>query len=281
MLQNEVAKIGREAGAETVAVACYDYATQTSWGYRGDEWFHAASTIKVAVLVGLFSAAEEGRFSLDAPLHVRNRFLSKADGEPYRIASGRDANDEVHAAIGKTMKLRELAYHMIVTSSNLATNLLVDLVGVDYVHQVLEHLQVEGISLKRGVEDEKAFEANINNSVTARGLMKLFRLICEERAFSSEASQEMLGILRQQRFNSGIPAGLPEEVRQQSEFAHKTGEISSVAHDAGLVYIGDRAPYVLVILTSWPAETSPRKETVADISRVVYSYLVEEEDEEA
>ena len=135
ILRREVTRIGEEAGAEAVAVAFYDYATDTGWSCSGGRWFHAASTIKVPVLVGVFAAVEEHDLSIESRVHVRNQFYSVVDGAPYRIDSGRDANSEVHSTIGKTMKLARLAHHMIVTSSNLATNLLIDLVSADSVQR--------------------------------------------------------------------------------------------------------------------------------------------------
>ena len=90
-------------------------------------------------------------------------------------------------------------------------------------------------------------------------------------ALPIEASEDMLEILHAQEFNSGIPAGLPESAR----VAHKTGEISTVAHDAGLVYLPDRQPYVLVILTSWERERGGRHETIARISEAVHEELTE------
>ena len=144
---------------------------------NGDRWFHAASTIKVAILVALAAAVGEHRFELYSRLAVRNRFLSAADGSPYRISSGRDANSDVHKHLGRTMRLEELALHMIATSSNLATNLLLDLVGVEYARGLLGTLGVDGLDLRRGVEDERAFEAGISNRATARGLVQLFRAI--------------------------------------------------------------------------------------------------------
>src|SRR5690606_20625023 len=149
---------------------------------------------------------------------------------------GRDANAEVHAYIGKTMRLSELAYHMIVTSSNLATNLLLDAVGLERVRRTLEELGVKGVELRRGVEDERAFEEGISNRVTAEGLVQVLRLIEEKQALSTAACERMLEILHQQEFRGGIPAGLPEDAR----VANKTGEISTVAHDAGLVYLPER-----------------------------------------
>ncbi len=276
MLRQQVRKIGEEAGAEAVAAAFYDYETATAWSTHGHRWFHAASTIKVAVLAGLFDASAAGRFRLDDRLHVRNFFLSAADGEPFRVASGRDANTEVHAALGKTMRLNALALHMIATSSNLATNLLLDLVGVETTQATLERIGADGLAIHRGVEDERAFEKGLNNEVTADGLVRLFRLIHDGEVFSKEASEQMMDILFQQQFTRGIPAGLPDAVRNDAQVAHKTGEISTVAHDAGLVFLPNRQPYVLAILTEWAPGAADRKETVAKISRALYEHLVEE-----
>jgi len=167
------------------------------------------------------------------------------------------------------MRVADLAVHMITTSSNLATNLLLDLVGLETVQRALDDLYVDGIDVRRGVEDERAFEAGINNRVTADGLVQLLRLIAEERAFSPELSREMLGILHAQEFRSGIPARLPAAVR----VANKTGDISTVAHDAGVVYPPHRKPYVVAILTEWAPEASGRSATIADISRAIYELL--------
>jgi beta-lactamase class A len=270
-LREQIERIAEESGAERVATAYYDYGTETGFSYRGDDWFHAASTIKVPVLVGVFAAIEDGELQLDSRIHVRNQFLSVVDAIPYRIQSGRDANSTVHAAVGKTMKVRDLAHHMIVTSSNLATNLLVDIVGLERLQATLEQMGVDGVRLRRGVEDERAFEEGINNEVTASGLVQVLRLVDEEKAISKRASDQMLEILHQQEFRSGIPAGLPDDAR----VANKTGEISTAAHDTGLVYLpGDRKPYALAILSEWDAKkTSGRRDTLARISRAVYEHL--------
>jgi beta-lactamase class A len=277
IVQHKIAQISSQAGTKTAAVAFHDYETESAFSLHGSRWFHAASTIKIAVLAATFLAIEDERFTLESRVHVRNRFVSVVDGEPYRIPAARDANSKVHAAIGKTMRVDELAFHMIVTSSNLATNLLLDLIGLERAGQLLAKLNVEGIDLRRGVEDDKAFEAQINNRVTADGLVRLLRMIQEERGFSPGSSQKMLSILNQQEFNSGIPAGLPQTARDAARIAHKTGEISTAAHDAGIIYLPKRKPYVLAILTEWSENnSSSRMETVAKISEVVYGSLVEE-----
>ena len=275
-LTTRVEEIAQELGGEGLAVSLYDYGTGLQWSQRGDRWFHSASTIKVAVMLALFGAIDAGRFTLDSRLHVRNRFISLVDGTPFRVAAGRDADKEVHASIGKTMRIGDLARHMIITSSNLATNLLVDLIKVDQAQEMLARHGIRGVELARGVEDDKAFEANFNNRVTANGLVALFRVIYERRGVLPESAREMLDILFEQQFRSGIPAGLPSGVRSEARIANKTGEISMAAHDAGLVFLADRKPYVLAVLTETEPNSDKRMDRIARVSTAVYKCLTDE-----
>jgi beta-lactamase class A len=264
--------LARASGALALSVAVHDTETHLSFRRDADRWFHAASTIKVAILLGVYASIHHGWLLPHSRVHVRNRFFSAADGSTFRVFADRDANSELHAAIGKTMRVDELALHMIATSSNLATNLLLDLVGLETVQRTLDELRVDGIDVTRGVEDERAFENGIINRVTADGLVQLLRLVAEERAFSSDLSREMLEVLHAQEFKRGIPARLPGAVR----VAHKTGEISTIAHDAGVVYPPDRKPYVIAILTEWAPEATGRSSTIAEVSRAVFEMLTQD-----
>jgi len=272
--ESRIEQIAQETGNK-LAVSLFDYETNQEWSRNGDQWFHSASTIKVAVLLTLFGAIEARRFTLESRLHVRNRFISRVDGSPFRVSITRDADKAVHAAIGKTMRVGELARHMIVTSSNLATNLLVDLINLDKAQEMLAGYGIQGIELARGVEDDKAFEVNFNNRVTATGLVALFRAIYEKKCVGSESTKEMLDILLQQEFRSGIPAGLPSDVRARACIANKTGEISVVAHDAGIVFLPERQPYVLAVLTESEPNANGRMERISRVSAAVYEYLTQ------
>ncbi len=273
-LQSRFAELEASAGARALGVALLDLETGGAFHYHADRWFHAASTIKVAILLGVFGAIHRGELLPQSRLHVRNRFLSAYDGSPYRVRLDRDANADIHREIGRTLRVSELADAMITTSSNLATNLLLDLVGLDILQRTLDSFGLEGIDLRRGVEDELAFEHGINNRVTANGLVGLLRLIGEEEAFSPTLSQQMLDVLLGQQFNSGIPAGLPRGAR----VAHKTGEISTIAHDAGLVYLPNRKPYALAVLTEWEPSATGRSATIAAASYLAYASLVGDRD---
>src|SRR5438093_13650809 len=161
-LREALEKLARESKARAVAVALLDLESGFRFSLRGDRWFHAASTIKVAVLLAVFRAADEGRLRLDDSLHVRNRFISAADGSPFRLEPDSDAMPELYQAIGRTAKISDLAEGMISASSNLATNLLLDFVGVEYARKVLQDAQASGVELRRGVDDHAAREGGIN-----------------------------------------------------------------------------------------------------------------------
>ena len=269
-LYRSVRAVAERAELERLGIAFYDGETTIQWSYNGDAVFHAASTMKLAVLLGVFRQVERGELSLEAPVHIRNRFTSIVNQEPFMLDLSNDAEPDVYSHLGRTMTVRELAYWMITKSSNLATNLLVDVVGVRTIQLALDELEIDGIRILRGVEDQAAFEAGLNNEVSANGLLKLLRLIADGKAYSKHASDEMLKILLEQQFRSGIPAGLPKATR----VAHKTGNISTVHHDAGIVFVEGRKPYVLVILTQFPAEAA-RGTAVADVSRDIFNAIAE------
>src|SRR5437867_1054559 len=261
-LYRNVLKIKSEHALEHLGIAFYDAQTTIQWSYNGDQYFHAASTMKLAVLLGVFRQVERGELSLDSPVHIRNRFTSIVNQQPFMLDLGQDADPDVYGHLGRTLTVRELAYWMITKSSNLATNLLVEVVGVATIQHALDEMEIDGVKVLRGVEDQAAFDAGLNNEVTANGLLKLLRLVAEGKAYSKKSSEEMLKIMLEQQHRSGIPAGLPKAAR----VAHKTGNISTVHHDAGIVYLDARKPYVLVILTQFPS-VAARGTAVADVSR--------------
>ena len=268
-LNEALDRLAAERKAKAIAVAVHDLETDFRFSLRGDRWFHAASTIKVAVLLAVFRAADEGWLRLNESLHVRNRFFSAAGGSVFHVGADRDATPELYQSIGRTAKISVLAHAMISESSNLATNLLLDFLSVEYARKVLRDARVEGVELRRGVEDHGAHQLGINNQATADGLLSL---LCAIRSdfLTDESKQQVIRILLEQRFKSMIPAGLPSH----AIVAHKTGEISTVSHDIGIVYLPEREPYIAAILTEFDPDQEGRRETVAAISEAIYRSLL-------
>jgi beta-lactamase class A len=267
VLEQIRARIAEEPGAQ-VGLAYVDLASGDTLFLNADTSFHAASTMKVPVMIELFRRANTGSFRMDQGLLMVNQFASIADGSLYALDPGSDSDSTLYHRIGERVRVDTLLRLMITRSSNFATNTLITLVGADAVTRTMRSLGALRIQVLRGVEDGKAFDKGLNNTTTARDLGLILRAIEEGRAASAGATREMLEILQAQEFNEKIPAGLPPGTR----VAHKTGEITAVSHDAAIVYPPGRKPYVLVVLTRGILDGNKASRLIADISALVYNH---------
>ena len=230
--------------------------------------FHAASTMKVPVMIQLFRDRDAGKLTLDDSVPIANDFRSILDGSPYQLDKADDSDSSLYDLVGKKRTIRQLVELMETVSSNLATNLLIALVDAKRANATAHSLGADSILVLRGVEDGKAYRAGMNNTTTARDLGMLFTALAQFRAASPAACKEMLEILGRQHFTEGIPAGLPAGTRVE----HKTGWIGGVVyHDAGIVRPAHGAPYVLVVLTGGVKADSVAYALVRDISHQVYA----------
>lgn len=254
----------------TVGVAFRDLGSPDTLYITADERFHAASTMKVPVMIELFRRVDAGKLALSQGLLLENRFASIVDGSPYTLDAGDDSDSLVYTWIGTQVSVRDLLEHMITRSSNLATNTLIGLVGAAAANATAHTLGARDIQVLRGVEDDKAYAAGMNNMTTARDLAALMAAIETGSAASAASTDSMRAILLRQQFNDEIPAGLPAG----TPVAHKTGQITGHLHDAAIVYPRQRAPYVLVVLTRGIPDEKVARLLIADISRLVYEHAV-------
>ncbi len=258
-IQQEVAKSEADVG---IAFGTLDGDSQ--WFYHAGDVFHAASTMKVPVLIELFHQVRQGQLKLDDAILVHNEFHSLVDGSPYTLSAADDSETDLYKAEGQTRTVRQLAELMVTVSSNFATNLLIEKLGVDNIRATVHALDADGMNVLRGVEDDKAYEKGMNNTTTARGLFVLMKAIASGKAVDPAACKEMIAILERQTFNEGIPAGLP----RGTKVAHKTGEITRIHHDAAIVYAP--RPFVLVILVRGIADRKVSGALIADIAKRLY-----------
>jgi beta-lactamase class A len=258
-IQKEITSSGAE-----VAVYFRTLDGTAQWSWRADEPFHAASTMKIPVMIELFHQVQQGKLKLDDSLVIKNEFHSIVDGSVYRLNAEDDSESTLYRSEGQTQTLRQLCDLMITVSSNFATNLVIEKLGVENIRATVHQLGADGVQVLRGVEDGKAFEKGLNNSTTATGLGVLLQAIAEGKAVDPENSRRMVEILEQQKFNEGIPAGLPPGIL----VAHKTGEITKIHHDAAIVYA--KRPYVLVILVRGLAQIKDSSQLMAAVSREFY-----------
>ncbi len=231
--------------------------------------FHAASTMKTPVMIEIFRQVSANMISLDDSVVVRNSFRSIMDGSEYAMDLSDDSDDGLYRSIGKKQTVRELVTKMITVSSNLATNILIEMAGPDNITRTMREMGCNDIRVLRGVEDGKAFAAGYNNTTTAYDLMLIFEQLAQKKVVDAESSDEMLAVLRAQKFKDMIPALLPKDVI----VAHKTGSITNVQHDSGIITLPDGHQYVLILLSKNLKDNKDGIEVLAQLSKAVYDFV--------
>lgn len=255
----------------TFAVAFISANTGVELMLNEKEMFHAASTMKTPVMIEVFKQAQEGKFSLDDSVVVKNEFRSIVDGSAYELDLSQDSDDSMYKRVGSKASIRELVFQMITVSSNLATNILIGLVDARNVTATMRSLGAHDIEILRGVEDGKAFEKGLNNRTSAMDLAVIMTAISNGKAVNPTASAAMTEILLAQKFSDIIPALLPAG----SRVAHKTGSITGVEHDSGIVILPDGRRYILVLLSKNLKSAEAGKAALARVSKRLFDFVTE------
>jgi beta-lactamase class A len=267
-LRERITTILAEHPGADVSIYYHELTHRDSLVLNADISFHAASTMKVPVMIELFRRVDSRTLSLDQTVVLENSFPSLVDGSLFTLDRTDDSEVSLYTRIGRTATLRELNELMIENSSNFATNILLRLLDAKTINATAHRLGARNMAVLRGVEDQKAFDKGLNNTTTARDLGLLLTGIERGTAASKRSCAAMKAVLLRQVFNTEIPAGLPAGV----QVAHKTGWITGTLHDAAIVYPNNRPPYVLVVLTRNIAKEKDAQAMIADISRQVYAF---------
>ncbi|UYM04883.1 serine hydrolase [Solicola gregarius] len=205
----------------------------------------AASTLKLPLLVAVHRAAEEGRLHLDDELAVHEEFASTVDGRSFRNTADYDNDPAPWARLGERATIGWLTERSIVLSSNLATNLLIERIGIDAVNDVYDAAGAKAARLRRPIQDEPASDAGIFNTATAADLAQVLVALCGGRLLPPARTAEVERVLAACETNDAIPAGLPPG----TYIAHKTGWIDEACHDVGIVRPAGEEPFILSIFT--------------------------------
>lgn len=267
-LKKEIEKVF--AGEQGVfAMAFKDLQSSKAIYINEHEIFHAASTMKTPVMIEAYRQAADGKLGINDSITIINEFKSIADSSHFSLSVSDDSDSSLYQRIGQKTTLYNLLYQMIIYSSNLATNIVIQQLGATNVMETIEKMGTRDIQVLRGVEDNKAYAKGLNNVVSAYDLSLLFEKMAKGKAVNTGASREMIKILLDQKFNDIIPVRLPKEVK----VAHKTGWITGIHHDSGIVFLPDGRKYVLVLLSKNLADEKAGVAAMAKVSELIYDYL--------
>jgi len=228
---------------------------QTGWTFlHNDETlFPAASLIKIPIMVACFKAVEEGRLDLREKYVLQRRDRVGGSGLLRRMRNGR------------VFSYEELIDYMVTHSDNIATNVLIDRLGFDYINLVFKQLGLKDTVLNRKMIDFRARENGQENYTSAREMAELLEKIYQGRCFNAEISARCLEVLKRQKINDRLPRFLPREAM----VAHKTGQEREVCHDAGIVFSPHGDYIITVLVRTWTGPLTT-KTFIARLSSYFY-----------
>ena len=234
-----------------------------------NEIFHAASTMKTPVMIEFYKQLHQGKLSLEDTLQIKNEFKSIVDGTIYKLSEFDDSDKNTYNKLGQYYSINNLIYEMITISSNFATNILIEYIGANNVTKSMKEIGALNINVLRGVEDIKAFELGLNNTTSAKDLLIIYEKLAKGKIINNKSSAIMIDILKDQKYDDIIPKYLPKDI----EIANKTGMITGVHHDSGIVFLKDGKKYVIVLLSKNMLDMESGTEMMAKISELIYKTL--------
>lgn len=218
-----------------------------------DESFEAASLVKLPILIELARRIELGELRRDQKMVFEERFRVGGSG----VLQQRPA--------GEVCSLEQLATWMIAESDNVATDMLLEKLGMADIQQQIRKLGLQATTVERTIFDFAAIDAGKDNRISARDAAWILHEMCCKRL---PGSDWMLQILEKTRRRDLLLGGLPPGLR----VAHKTGQLEGFLHEAAVVL--DRRPLLMVVLTAQSGEDEARL-FMQSLARQVYAECLE------
>ncbi|MGO1973464.1 MAG: serine hydrolase [Propionibacteriaceae bacterium] len=239
----------------------------TPWLTRlPDQIHHAASTMKLPLIIAVHREVDAGRLSLDDELLVEAHLPSVVEGTTYETTEDYDNDKQPWGVLGQQATIGWLAERAIIKSSNLATNLLITKVGMAAVNRVYADVGAERAALRRPIQDRAGGELGLDNEATAADMAAVLVALSQGELLSAESTRAVEDILARCETNEQIPPGLPEG----TYIAHKTGWIDHACHDAAIVRPEGEVPFVLTVYCTAPMAEDPIHALVADVARICW-----------
>jgi len=239
-----------------LGVTILDPATGDRISVRGATVFTQASAIKLPILVELLRQVETGEQNLDEVVTLVASDIVPGSGVLQQLTPGK-----------VSLSLRDVATLMVTVSDNTATNMIIDRVGMAKVNAEMARLGLSSTKLQRKMQDRTAWEENRENLSTPDEQARLLELLLEGEILSAKGREEIDRILTIPK-----PGQLRTLLPNGTKVAHKTGTLSGVVVDVGIVYLKDR-PFIVSAMGNWLTDADQAERAISEIALAAYRYF--------
>lgn len=256
-LENKIENIVEESSAN-ISVSLYDLDQGEGFSINGDEKVPSASMIKLLILLKALDECDKGKINLEDTIKL----------DDYEKVDGSGILKEL--SNNHKFSIRELLTLMIIVSDNTATNILIDLLGMEEINKVGHDLGLEKTSLERKMMDSHAREKGLDNFTSSNEILKLLKMIYEKEFVSEDYSDLALDILLRQQERQRLQRYLPEDLK----IASKSGDLDNLENDGGIFFAKNKN-YILVVLVNQAESNVLAKEIIGKISLKIYKEIGE------
>ena len=253
MLTNRINHIIKNSSAD-IAVLVKDLKEdKVIFKYNEDKKYVSASIIKVPIMIEALSRVDLGEINLDDKFNIGDD--NKVD---FSVITEQDL---------KECTFEELIEWMIISSDNTATNVLIDILGLEDINDRIKKLNMKNTLLERKMMDFKAIEYGRNNYTSLNDMLIAMEGLYRGVLISSEMSLKAIDILKNQRDNFM----LKRYIRDNVTLANKTGELDKLNNDVGIFYTKNHN-YFIGIFVHDVKKNKDAYEIIGKISKEVYDY---------
>jgi beta-lactamase class A len=244
-------EVSRFKGSTGIVVKDLD--TGWEFAYRSERLFPSASLVKIPIMAAVFHAENDGKLTLGQLVTMKAGDQASGSGIIKCMPAG------TQFSVAKLLEL------MVTRSDNTAANMLINLMGIDYLNSYFKSIGLRNTNLSRVMMDFKDRRKGIENYTTPKDVSNLLEKMYKGTFVNGRVSEKCLALLKLQKVNDRIPRRLPDNV----VVAHKTGLERSVCHDAGIVFT-EKGDFLICVLTKSKSSYRSCKEFIARIAAYTY-----------
>lgn len=256
-LKNEIEKMIEESSAN-VSLSFYDLKDDEYFSIKGDKKVPSASMIKLLIMLKVFCEYKKGSLDLEDTIRLGD----------YEKVDGSGILKELYK--NHSFSIREILTLMIIISDNTATNILIDLLGMDEINKIGSDFGLKNTCLQRKMMDSDARERGLDNFTSSDDILRILKAIYEKTFLSENISNLALDILLRQQEKDRLQRYLPEDLI----IANKTGDLENLENDGGIIFTKNR-DYILVVLVNEAQTNVLAKEIIGKISLKIYEEIGE------
>lgn len=260
MLENELKEIIEKYDEDIAIIVKNLSSNEILCNYNEEKVYPSASIIKIPIMIEALSKVDDLQIPLLNKIQIKD-----SDKVDFSIITEQNLTE---------CTFLELITCMIINSDNTATNVLIDLLGINKINERINSLGMKNTKLQRKMMDFEAIKEGKNNYTSLKDMLVVMEGLYRGEIINKEVSKRAINIMKNQRDNTMLKRYIQEDV----VLANKTGELDNLNNDVGIFYT-KRADYFIGVFVNKVKDNQQAYKIIGEVSKKVYYYFIDNQNE--